>query len=104
MLQRSNGAAQYQSAPRRVHVISITSLHETIPKHSFSTRLLRLIVALVTRWNIQLQPPAEDALADALADALTVALTDALAEDSMILPTENLQCSLRPPDPAQSNT
>ena len=49
MLQRSNGAAQYQSAPTGVHVTSITSLRETTPNHSFSTRLLRVIVALVER-------------------------------------------------------
>ena len=48
MLQRSNGAAQHQSVPRRVHVTIITSLHETTPNHSFSNRLLRVILALVS--------------------------------------------------------
>ena len=71
---------------------SITSLHETTPNHSFSYRLLLVIMKLVKRWNIQLPPRAEDALAAAL------------AENSMILPPENLQYSLHPPDPPQSNT
>ena len=71
---------------------SITSLHETTPNHNFSTRLLGVIVSLLERWNIQLPPVVESALADSL------------AEDSMTLPTENLQYSLHPPNPPQSNT
>ena len=84
MLQRSNGAAQYQSAPTGVHVTSITSLRETTPNHSFSTRLLRVIVALVERWNIQPPPIVEEALAPSP------------TENPMALPTENLQYSLHP--------
>ena len=71
---------------------SITSIHETTPNHSFSIRLMGVIVALVKRWNIHLPLSAE------------VALADALAEESMMLPTENLQYGLRPPEPPQSNT
>ena len=71
---------------------SITSLHETTPNHNFSTRLLGIILEIVKRWNIQLPPPAEDALADAL------------AEDSIMLPPENLQYNIHPPGTPQSNS
>ena len=92
MLQRSNGAAQYQSAPTGVHVTSITNLRETTPNHSFSTRLSRVIVALLERWNIQLPLVVEEALAPSP------------TENPMALPTENLQYSLHPPDPPQNHT
>ena len=71
---------------------SITSLHETTPNHNFSTRLLLVIVALVKRWNIQLPPKVETALAASLTG------------NPMALPTENLQYSLHPPGPPQNNS
>ena len=71
---------------------SITSLHETTANHRFSTRLLRVIVALVERWNIELPPVVEGAL------------RPYPTKYPMALPTEDLQYSLQPPDPPQNNT
>ena len=71
---------------------SITSLHETTSNHNFSTRLLRVLMALVERWNIKLPSMVENALAPSP------------TKNPMALPTGNLQYSLQPPGPPQNHT
>lgn len=71
---------------------SIASLHETTSNHSFSTRLLRVIVALVEQWDIQLPAVVEGAL------------IPSPTENPVALPTEDLQYSLHPTSPPQNST
>ena len=70
---------------------SISSLRETTSNHNFSTRLLCVLKALVERWNIKLPSRVENAIAPILTN------------NSMALPTGNLQYSLQPTGPPQNN-